>query len=159
MAPAQEVRSKVFTSSEVDTFKRMFGKLSNGGSTISLQAFVKHMRDLSKNQEDGILQLIVADLENDGEETVTFKQFMEILEEKVGDLESTSGVRKIFGFLAKDPLKQRVTLEELQRLRTELGLVVSDKDLQRLVNFVTVSYNKRSDFSYEEFEDYVLKKK
>ena len=155
----QESSSKVFTSAEVDTFKRVFDKLSKDGQKMSLQAYVKHVKDLSKNKPDPILKMIVADLENDGEETVNFKQFLEIMEEKVGDLESTSGVQKIFGFLARDPLKQRVGLVDLQRLRTELGVLVSDKDLQRLVNFVTVTFNSRSDFTYEEFEDYVLKKK
>lgn len=157
--PVQETQSKVFTSTEVDTFKRVFDKLSKGSQKISLQAYVKHVKDLSKNKPDPILKMIVADLENEGEETVNFKQFLEIMEEKVGDLESTSGVQKIFGFLAKDPLKQRVSLDDLQRLRSDLELLVSDKDLQRLVDFVTVSFNQRSDFTYEEFEGYVLKKK
>lgn len=50
-----------------------------------------------------------------------------------------------------------MTLEDLQRIRTELGLGVSDKELQRLVNFVTVSYKERSDFTFDEFEKYALK--
>lgn len=153
----QEVQSKVFTKAEVEVFKKVFSKLAKGGQTISLQAYVKHVKEITKNRDDNLLKLIVADLENDGEEMVNLKQFISIMEEKVGDLESTTGVQKIFSFMANDPLKQRVSLQDLQRLRSELGLSVSDNDLQRLVNFVTVSFKERTDFTYEEFESYVLK--
>jgi Ca2+-binding EF-hand superfamily protein len=154
-----ELASKVFAKAEVEVFKRVFDKLAKGGETIRLQTYVKQIKDMTKNKEDNIMKLIISDLENDGDETLTFKQFIALMEEKVGDLESASGIQRIFTFIAKDPAKQRVTLQDLQRIRDELGLSASDKDLQRLVNFVTISFKERVDFTYEEFERFVLKHK
>jgi Ca2+-binding EF-hand superfamily protein len=155
--PQGETASKVFSKAEVDVFKRVFDKLAKGGETIHLQAYVRQIKEMTKNKDDSILKLIITDLENDGDETLTFKHFITLMEEKVGDLESASGIQRIFTFIAKDPVKQRVSVQDLQRIRGELGLSVSDKDLQRLVNFVTISYKERTDFTYQEFEKFILK--
>lgn len=152
-----EASSKVFAKAELEVFKRVFDKLAKGGDTIRLQAYVKQIKDMTKNKEDSLMKMIISDLENDGDETLTFKQFITLMEEKVGDLDSASGIQRIFAFITKDPVKQRVTIEDLQRIRSELGLSVGDKDLQRLVNFVTISYKERTDFTYQEFEKFVLK--
>ena len=154
-----EVQSRVFTKSEVEVFKRVFDKLAKSSNTMNIQSYVQHIKEMTKHKQDGIMNMIVNDLEDDGDVIVNFKQFIEIMEEKVGDLNSASGVQRIFTFIAKDPMKKRVTIEGLQKIKIELSLAVSDKDLQRLVNFVTTSFKERSDFTYEEFENYVLKSK
>lgn len=152
-----ETTSKVFSKAEVEVFKRVFDKLAKGSETIPLQSYVKQIKEMTKSKDDSILKLIIADLENDGDETLNFKQFISLMEEKVGDLNSASGIQRIFTFIAKDPVKQRITIQDLQRIREELGLSVTDKDLQRLVNFITVSFKERTDFTYQEFEKFVLK--
>ena len=158
--PAQaEPASKVFSKQEVEVFKRVFDKIAKGASTINMQAYVQHIKEMTKNKEEGVISMIVKDLDEEGDLQVNFKQFLEKMEEKVGDLQTSIGLQRIFAFITRDPIKKRVTLEDLQRIRSELGLGVSDKELQRLVNFVTSSYKERSDFSFEEFEQYALKHK
>ena len=152
-----DVQSKVFSKQEVEVFKRVFDKIAKGGQIIPVQSYVKHVKQMSQGKDDGIMTLIVKDLENEGDTEVSFKEFVGLLEEKVGDLTTQNGLQRIFTFITRDPIKKRVTLEDLQRIRTELGLGVSDKELQRLVNFVTVSYKERSDFTFDEFEKYALK--
>lgn len=41
---------------------------------------------MSQGKDDGIMTLIVKDLENEGDTEVSFKEFVGLLEEKVGDL-------------------------------------------------------------------------
>ena len=154
---SSEVTSRTFSKQEVEVFKRVFDKLAKGGQSINLQAYVQHVKEMTKNREEGIIAMIVRDLENDGDRTVGFKDFMLAMEEKVGDLHTSAGLQRIFTFITKDAIKKRVTLEDLQKIRTELSLNVSDKELQRLVNFVTTSYKERSDFTFEEFERYGIK--
>jgi Ca2+-binding EF-hand superfamily protein len=153
----QQDSSKVFSKQEVEVFRRIFEKLAKGTPTINIQAYVSHIKELTKNKEEGVISMIVRDLEDEGDLQVNFKEFLAKMEEKVGDLNTSSGLQRIFNFITRDPIKKRVTLEDLQRIRSELGLGVSDKELQRLVNFVTASYKERSDFSFEEFERYALK--
>ena len=152
-----EPTSKVFSKQEVEVFKRVFDKLAKGSPTINLQAYVQHIQEMTKNKEEGVISMIVKDLDDEGDIQVNFKQFLDKMEEKVGNLQTTSGLQRIFAFITRDPIKKRVTLDDLQRIRSELGLGVSDKELQRLVNFVTSSYKERSDFSFEEFEHYATK--
>jgi len=149
--------SEVFSRQELEVFRRVFDKLAKGAERLNLQKYVQHVREMTRHKEEGVLQTIVAELEQDGEQEVDFAAFVQTLEEKVGSLASSSGLQRVFTFLTRDPLKKRVTLEDLQRTRAELGLTVSDKDLQRLVNFVTVSHKERTDFTFEEFERYALK--
>ena len=61
----------------------------------------------------GVLSVIIADLEEQGENTVDLKGFVGLLEQVVGDLESTEGLQKIFTFVTRDPIKKRVNLEDL----------------------------------------------
>jgi Ca2+-binding EF-hand superfamily protein len=153
-----EARSKVFSGQELEVFKRVFSKLSKNGTEMPVSAYVNHMKELSKNQPQGVLSVIIADLEEQGENTVDLKGFVGLLEQVVGDLESTEGLQKIFTFVTRDPIKKRVNLEDLQKVRQELGLNVTDKDLQRLINFVTSSYKERTDFTFDEFKRYVVGK-
>lgn len=151
--------SEIFSRQELEVFRRVFEKLAKGAERLNLQKYVQHVREMTRHKEEGVLQTIVAELEQEGDLELDFPGFVQALEEKVGNLTTSSGLQRVFTFLARDPLKKRVTLEDLQRTRAELGLTVSDKDLQRLVNFVTVSYKERTDFTFEEFERYALKQK
>jgi Ca2+-binding EF-hand superfamily protein len=151
--------SEVFSRQELEVFRRVFDKLSKGAEKVGIQKYVQHIRDMTRHKEEGVLLTIVNELERDGDVEVDFAGFVQTLEEKVGSLATSSGLQRIFTFLTRDPLKKRVTLEDLQKTRGELGLTASDKDLQRLVDFVTVSHKERSDFTFEEFERYALKQR
>src|SRR3990167_90608 len=147
-------QSTVFSNQDVEVFKRVFEKLAKGAFTINLQSYVSHVKEMAASREEGILSVIIKELENDGDLDVTFDEFLKIMEQKVGDLKSTEGLNRIFQFITKDATKKKVTLDDLVKVRDELGLTVSNKELQRLINFVTVSYKERNDFSFDEFKEF-----
>lgn len=153
----QQTQSSVFSASDVEVFRRVFDKLAKGAFTINVQAYVAHVKEMAAAREEGVLSVIIKELEADGDLDVNFEEFLRLLEQKVGDLKTTEGLQRIFRFITKDAGKQKVTIEDLVKVRDELGLTVSNKELQRLVNFVTTSYKERSDFSFEEFRAFALK--
>lgn len=152
-----QTQSSVFSNPDVEVFKRVFEKLAKGAFTINLQSYVSHVKEMAASRDEGILSVIIKELEADGDIDVNFDEFLRIMEQKVGDLKTTEGLQRIFKFITKDAAKKKVTIDDLVKVRDELGLTVSNKELQRLVNFVTTSYKERSDFSFEEFQAFALK--
>lgn len=149
--------SSVFSEQETAVFREVFDRLSNGTKEIMLGTYVDYIKDFSQNNPNSIMTMIVDDLQTESDLIVDFKAFLEILEAKVGDIKTTSGLQKIFSFITLDNNRESVNLADLKRMRDELGLPASDKDLQRLVNFVTSSHNQTDAFTFEQFEDYVFK--
>lgn len=86
-----------------------------------------------------------------------FAEFLEILEDKVGNLNTSQGLQKVFNFISSNPEKDVATIDDLRRIKTELGLTLDDKDLQSVINFITASFNANSKFTFSQLEGYVLK--
>lgn len=157
---SKDVRhNEVFSPQEVDVFKKIFDRLSNNSSSMRLQSYVDHIKGMTKNKGDSVISTVIRDMEQEGDVQVDFSEFIRLLEDKVGNVHTSNGLQKIFTFITRDTMKKRISLEDLLNISKEIGLTVSDKDLQRLINFITVSYKERSDLTFEEFERYVLKGK
>ena len=149
--------SSVFSEQELEVFNQVFERLAKGDNQIPLSLYVDYIKDFSQNSAGSVMSMIVKDLDNDRDQLVNFEEFVAILEEKVGDIKTTSGLQKIFSFITFDENREVATIADLRRIRDELGLTVSDKDLQKLVNFITATYNQNDTFTFEQFEDYVFK--
>lgn len=149
--------SSVFSPQEIAVFQQVFDRLSNNSKEMLLGDYVSYVKEFTQNSQNSIMKLIVEDLETEADLVVDFKTFQEILENKVGDIKTTTGLQKIFGFITLQNSREKANLSDLSRVRDELGLTVSDKDLQKLVNFITSSYNQTDAFTFEQFEDYVFK--
>jgi len=166
MPPKKEVKkvhtlptSVIFSDSDVLTFNEVFKKLSKGENEMNLPKYVTYLREFTKNNKGTIMSQILREMESEGDIDVDFSSFLELLEEKVGDITSSQGLRRIFTFITGRPEDASANLSDLRRIREELGLTISDKDLQKLINFITISYNEKSAFSFEEFQDYTKKTK
>lgn len=153
----KKITSTVFSEQEVGIFNQVFQRLSADGDSLQLTKYVNYITDLTQNNKGSIMARIVNDLQAEGDKYVDFEGFLEILEDKVGNIKTTQGLEKIFSFITNQSNSESANLIDLRRIRDELGLTVGDKDLQKLVNFITASYNTTDKFSFAEFEDYVFK--
>lgn len=107
------------------------------------------------NSQSSVLKVILEELEQEGAVTLDLPSFVELLEDKVGSIQSTQGLKRLFSFITADPDRSEATIEDLKRVKHEMGLAIGEADLQKLVNFLTSTYNQKNTFSFEEFEDYV----
>ena len=153
----QKVESAVFSKEELEVFKQVFTRLADQDGRLKLQKYVDFMEDFNKNDKGSIISIMFKELRAEGNIELDVEGFLEILEEKVGSIDSTQGLKRSFSFIVNDLEREEATIQDLQRIKKEIGLTISDKDLQKLVNFVSESFNTKSGFSLEEFEHYVRK--
>ena len=153
----QKVESAVFSKEELEVFKQVFTRLADQDGRLKLQKYVDFMEDFNKNDKGSIISIMFKELRAEGNIELDVEGFLEILEEKVGSIDSTQGLKRSFSFIVNDLEREEATIQDLQRIKKEIGLTISDKDLQKLVNFVSESFNTKSGFSFEEFEHYVRK--
>ena len=86
-------------------------------------------------QSSTIYQLI-ADLDIPEAERnggISFDDFVDAINDKLGDKESKEGIRRIFGLFIDDPNAETITLSSLKKISKELGENISDEELKYML--------------------------
>ena len=90
---------------------------------------------------------------DEGEIELTFEVFLSELAKKLGNVRSTEGRNSLFQ-LIDDQEKEYITFDDLKNLAKEVGHVISDDDLNEIVE----NMSKNGNISFEEFDKYLSRK-
>merc|ERR1712185_371059 len=83
-----------------------------------------------KNEE---LKKMVTDIDNDGNGTVEFAEFLGMMTGKMGEKDSREDIEKVFK-LFDDDSTSKITFKNLARVAEELGESIDDEELQDMIN-------------------------
>merc|ERR1712167_17681 len=82
---------------------------------------------------DEELEKMVTDIDNDGNGTVEFGEFLSMMTGKMGEKDTREDIEKVFK-LFDDDSSNKITFKNLARVAEELGETIDDEELQDMIN-------------------------
>ena len=86
---------------------------------------------------------------------LSFSEFSEIIQKRLGDRDTKEGVRRIFDLFVDDEKAEYIPLESLKKVAKELGDKMSEDDLKDMIECATKNEGK---LSFDDFY-YIISKK
>lgn len=90
------------------------------------------MTSLGFESKNGAIFQMISDLDSDGNGTIDFQEWLNLLTKKVNDKDSRDNINKIFA-LFDDERTGFISVKNLRRIAQELGESVSEAELEELV--------------------------
>merc|ERR1719247_2076568 len=76
---------------------------------------------------------MVSDVDNDGNGTIEFTEFLGMMTAKIGEKDSREDIEKVFKLFDNDS-SNKITFSNLARVAEELGENIDDEELQDMIN-------------------------
>jgi centrin-1 len=77
--------------------------------------------------------MMVSDIDGDGNGTIEFGEFLEMMTGKMGEKDSREDIEKVFK-LFDDDNTNKISFRNLARVAEELGENIDDEELQDMIN-------------------------
>lgn len=98
---------------------------------------------------------MIKELEEDGDGTISFKTFLEIMTAKVGEHSSKEELERVYR-LFDTQSKDMITLETLKKISQEVGDNLSDEELKDILSRCDIDKNGQVGFG--DFYDVITTK-
>lgn len=79
---------------------------------------------------------------------ITYADFVDIMTQKISERDPEEEIRKAFALFVDDESSGKITLKNLKRVARELGEVLSDEELQAMID----EFDKNGDGAIDEAE-------
>ncbi|OQV20899.1 Calmodulin [Hypsibius exemplaris] len=121
------------TDAQVDEFKEAFSLFDkDNDGTITNKELGTVMRSLGQNPTEAELQDMINEIDQDGNGTIDFSEFLTMMAQKIKDTDSEEELREVFRAFDKDG-DGFISAEELRHLMTNLGERVTDQELEKMI--------------------------
>ena len=156
---SKRVERPGLSSEEVDEIKQAFDLFdTNGTGKIDPKELKAAMQSLGFDSKNPKIYQLIADLDTPESERnggITFDDFVDAINDKLGDKESKEGIRRIFDLFIDDPNADTITLSSLKKISKELGENMSDEELKDMLERAS---KNGVELTFEEFYDIMTKK-
>ena len=144
---------------EVEEIKQAFDLFdTNQTGKMDPKELKAAMHSLGYDSKNPTIYKIIADLDtpdNDNNGGVTFDEFVETINNKLGDKESREGIEKLFNLFIDDANVNTINLENLKKIAKELGEQMSGDELKDMLERAS---NNGDELTFEEFYDIMTKR-
>ena len=158
-AGSKRVERPGLSSEEVDEIKQAFDLFdTNGTGKIDPKELKAAMQSLGFDSKNTTIYQLIADLDTPEAEKnggINFDDFVDAINDKLGDKESKEGIRRIFDLFIDDPNADTITLSSLKKISKELGENMSDEELKDMLERAS---KNGVELTFEEFYDIMTKK-
>merc|ERR1711881_332911 len=76
---------------------------------------------------------MVSDVDNDGNGTIEFTEFLQMMTGKMGEKDTREDIEKVFELFDNDSTN-KISFRNLARVAEELGETIDDEELQDMIN-------------------------
>ena len=156
---SKRVERPGLSNEEVDEIKQAFDLFdTNGTGKIDPKELKAAMQSLCFDSKNPTISQLIADLDTPESERnggITFDDFVDAINDKLGDKESKEGIRRIFDLFIDDPNADTITLSSLKKISKELGENMSDEELKDMLERAS---KNGVELTFEEFYDIMTKK-
>ena len=156
---SKKVERPGLSSEEVDEIKQAFDLFdTNGTGKIDPKELKAAMQSLGFDSKNPTIYQLIADLDTPEAERnggISFDDFVDAINDKLGDKESKEGIRRIFDLFIDDPNADTITLSSLKKISKELGENMSDEELKDMLERAS---KNGVELTFEEFYDIMTKK-
>lgn len=147
------------SSDEVEEIKQAFDLFdTNGTGKIDPKELKAAMQSLGFDSKNPTIYSLIADLDTPEAERnggINFDDFVDAINQKLGDKESKEGIRRIFDLFIDDPNADTITLSSLKKIAKELGENMTDEELKDMLERAS---QNGVELTFEEFYDIMTKK-
>ena len=156
---AKKVERPGLSTEEVDEIKQAFDLFdTNGTGKIDPKELKAAMQSLGFDSKNPTIFQLIADLDtpeaakNGG---IDFDNFVEAINDKLGDKESKEGIRRIFDLFIDDPNSDTITLNSLKKIVRELGENMTAEELKDMLERAS---SNGTELTFDEFYEIMTKK-
>merc|ERR1712146_496642 len=122
------------TEEQLDEIREAFNLFDGDASgAIDVRELKAAMRALGFEVKNEELKKMVSDVDNDGNGTIEFAEFLEMITGKMGEKDSCEDIEKVFK-LFDDDNTNKISFRNLARVAEELGENIDDEELQDMIN-------------------------
>ena len=111
------------------------------------------MKQLGFDTKNPTIFKIIEDLDTEESKSnggISFKEFSQMMQKRLGDRDSKEGARRIFDLFVDDEKAEFIPIESLKKIAKELGEKMSEDDLKEMIECATKNEDKLffDDFFY-----------
>ena len=147
------------TLEENDDLKQAFDLFDiKENGKINPSEIKETMKQLGFDTKNPTIYKIIEDLDTEESKSnggISFSEFSEIMNKRLGDRESKEGARRIFDLFVDDENAEYIPLESLKKIAKELGDRMSEDDLKEMIECATKNDGK---LNFDDFY-YIISKK
>jgi len=145
--------SPEFNKEELNSLAKSFKLFADKSGIMNLNNMVIAMKELKFDENEPVVYDLIAELESENKNGLTYDDFVDRLTEKLQDRESEKSIERVFDLFVEDP-KGTVTYEVLKKVHQDIGENASEEDLRRLIKS---GASNGTDIPYEEFRSIMIK--
>merc|ERR1719217_784400 len=118
------------TDEQLDEIREAFSLFdADASGMIDVRELKAAMRALGFEVKNEELKKMVSDIDNDGNGTIEFGEFLQMMTGKMGEKDSREDIEKVFK-LFDDDNTNKISFRNLARVAQELGENIDDEELQ-----------------------------
>lgn len=141
--------SDELTEAQKEEFREVFGLFDkDGDGTISTKELGTVMRTLGQNPTDAEIEIIIKEVDINGDGDIDFEEFCGLMVKKMKESEPEEELVEVFKIFDKDG-NGRIDIYDLATVFKELGERISEEDLKEMIDEHDLDGDKS--FNFEEF--------
>ena len=142
-----------FNKEELNSLAKSFKLFADKSGIMNLNNMVIAMKELKFDENEPVVYDLIAEIESENKNGLTYDDFVDRLTEKLQDRESEKSIERVYDLFVEDP-KGTVTYEVLKKVHQDIGEDASEEDLRRLIKN---GASNGTDIPYEEFHSIMTK--
>ena len=142
-----------FNKEELNSLAKSFKLFADKSGIMNLNNMVIAMKELKFDENEPVVYDLIAEIESENKNGLTYDDFVDRLTEKLQDRESEKSIERVYDLFVEDP-KGTVTYEVLKKVHQDIGEDASEEDLRRLIKS---GASNGTDIPYEEFRSIMIK--
>merc|ERR1712093_432920 len=127
-------KAGALSEEQLEEIREAFGLFdADASGAIDVRELKAAMRALGFEGKNEELKKMVSDVDNDGNGTIEFVEFLGMMTGKMGEKDSREDIEKVFK-LFDDDNTNKISFRNLARVAEELGENIDDEELQDMIN-------------------------
>jgi Ca2+-binding EF-hand superfamily protein len=156
---AEPKKNPGLSQDEVDEIRQAFDLFdTNGTGKIDPKELKLAMQSLGFDTKNPTIFQLISELDTPEAAKrggIDFDNFVDAINNKLGDKESKDGIRRIFDLFIDDPQGDTITLSSLKRIARELGEQMSAEELK---DMLARASSNGTELTFDEFYEIMTKK-
>merc|ERR1711934_737111 len=127
-------KTGALSEEQIDEIREAFSLFDGDASgAIDVRELKAAMRALGFEVKNDELKKMITDVDNDGNGTIEFGEFLGMMTAKTGEKDTREDIEKVFK-LFDDDNTNKISFRNLARVAEELGENIDDEELQDMIN-------------------------
>jgi calmodulin len=144
------------TDEQIGEFKEAFSLFDkDGDGSITTQELGTVMRSLGQNPTEAELKDMIHEVDADGDGTIDFSEFLDLMARKMKDADSDEELKEAFKVFDKDQ-NGFISAAELRHVMINLGEKLTDEEVNQMIQEADINGDGQVD--YEEFVKMMMAK-